>query len=179
MRNETVLVLDFGGQYNQLIARRVRECHVYCEIKPYNKITLEEIRKLSPVGIIFTGGPNSVNDPAAPKIDPEIFMLSIPVLGICYGAQLMAQSLGGKISSPQKREYGKTETVFSPESLLFKGLPKEATTWMSHTDSIDQIPDGFVISANTKHCPAAAMENPQKKLYALQYHPEVMHTRCV
>ena len=176
MRNETVLVLDFGGQYNQLIARRIRECHVYCEIKPYNKITLDEIRSLSPAGIIFTGGPNSVNDPAAPKIDTEIFALSIPILGICYGAQLMAQSLGGKIASPEKREYGKTETVFSPESLLFKGLPKEATTWMSHTDSIERMPDGFVASANTAHCPVAAMECPQKKLYALQYHPEVMHT---
>lgn len=176
MKNELVLVLDFGGQYNELIARRVRECNVYCEIKPYNKITVSEIQKLAPMGIIFTGGPKSVNSEGAPHVEKAIFELGIPILGICYGAQLIAQSLNGVVCSPVTREYGKTETVFNPESLLFKGLPKEATTWMSHTDSIDVLPAGFSVSAHTKHCPVAAMEDPDRKLYALQYHPEVLHT---
>lgn len=176
MKNELVIVLDFGGQYNQLIARRVRECNVYCEVYPYNKLTIQEIRALSPKGIIFTGGPNSVYAEAAPKVEKEIFDLGIPVLGICYGAQLMAHLLGGKVSAPQSREYGKTETTFSPASLLYKSLPKEATTWMSHTDQIEQLPEGFVTSAYTVSCPIAAMEHKEKRLYGMQYHPEVQHT---
>lgn len=175
MKNELVLVIDFGGQYNQLIARRVREQNVYCEVIPYS-VSVSEIKAKNPIGIIFTGGPNSVYAEQSPKIDKEIFSLGIPVLGICYGAQLMAHLLGGIVTSPEKREYGKTATVFKPESLLFKGLPTEATTWMSHTDYIEQLPDGFVASAYTDDCPTAAMENPSKKLYAMQYHPEVNHT---
>lgn len=176
MNEKLVLVLDFGGQYNQLIARRVRECNVYCEIKPYNKITVDNIRQLAPVGIIFTGGPSSVNAQNAPTVDTALFELGIPVLGICYGAQLMAAKLGGRVAKPANREYGKTETVFYPESLLFKNLPKEATTWMSHTDAIETLPDGFTVSAHTVSCPVAAMEDSSRKLYALQYHPEVIHT---
>lgn len=175
MKNELVLVIDFGGQYNQLIARRVRENNVYCEVRSY-KITVDEIKKLNPIGIIFTGGPNSVYLENSPHIDKAIFELGIPVLGICYGVQLMTYLLGGKVSTATTREYGKTETTFDTQSLLFKGLPKEATTWMSHTDYIEEIPDGFKVCATTKGCPVAAMENKQKALYGMQYHPEVLHT---
>lgn len=176
MEKQTVLILDFGGQYNQLIARRVRECSVYCEVHPYNKLCVSEIREMAPAGIIFTGGPNSVYADGAPRVDKELFELGIPVLGICYGAQLMTYVLGGKVSSAEVREYGKTETVFETESLLFHRLPREATTWMSHTDSIEQLAEGFRICAHTANCPAAAIENPEKKLYGMQYHPEVLHT---
>lgn len=176
MKNELVLILDFGGQYNQLIARRVRECNVYCEVHSYQKFSVEEVKKLSPIGIIFTGGPNSVYAEGAPRVDPALFSLGIPILGICYGAQLMAFLLGGSVSAPETREYGKTETMFQPESLLFKGLPREATTWMSHTDAIVRLPEGFTVSARTAHCPVAAMEDPARRLYAMQYHPEVVHT---
>lgn len=175
MKNELVLVIDFGGQYNQLIARRVRENNVYCEVRPY-KITMDEIKKLNPIGIIFTGGPNSVYLDAAPSVDKAIFELGIPVLGICYGAQLMAYLLNGKVTTPVTREYGKTETTFDTASLLFQGLPKEATTWMSHTDYIETVPDGFQVTAKTKACPCAAMENTEKMLYGMQFHPEVLHT---
>lgn len=176
MKNEIVLILDFGGQYNQLIARRVRECNVYCEVHSSNKLSPAQISAMKPSGIIFTGGPSSVYADDAPTVDKEIFSLGIPILGICYGAQLMAYLLGGKVEAPETREYGKTETTFEPDSLLFKGLPKEATTWMSHTDAITAMPEGFYTCAHTAHCPVAAMENPQKKLYAMQYHPEVNHT---
>lgn len=175
MNNELLLVIDFGGQYNQLIARRVRECNVYCEVRSY-KITIDEIKTLNPVGIIFTGGPNSVYLENAPRVEPELFDLGIPVLGICYGAQLMAQVLGGKVATPPTREYGKTETTFDCNSLLFRGLPKEATTWMSHTDYIEAVPGGFRVTANTEACPCAAMENAALQLYGVQYHPEVLHT---
>lgn len=175
MKNQLVLVIDFGGQYNQLIARRVRENNVYCEVVSYTT-SIEAIKEKSPIGIIFTGGPNSVYAENSPLIDKSIFSLGIPILGICYGAQAMAYLLGGNVEPPDKREYGKTATVFSPESLLFKGLPTEATTWMSHTDYIETMPEGFVASAYTDHCPTAAMECAEKKLYALQFHPEVLHT---
>lgn len=176
MNNELVLVLDFGGQYNQLIARRIRECNVYCEVHSYHQLSIDEIRARAPKGIIFTGGPNSVYAADAPLVDPALFDLGIPILGICYGAQLMAHVLGGKVATPETKEFGKTETVFLPESLLFTGLPKEATTWMSHTDYIERMPDGFRLCAYTMDCPAAAMEYPEKKLYGMQYHPEVLHT---
>ncbi|MBR1442668.1 MAG: glutamine-hydrolyzing GMP synthase [Firmicutes bacterium] len=172
---ETVIVLDFGGQYNQLIARRVRECNVYCEVKSY-KTSIEEIKKMQPKGIIFTGGPNSVYLEESPHIDKEIFEIGVPVLGICYGCQLMAYTLGGKVSAASSREYGKTSTEFDTKSLLFKGLPKSGITWMSHTDYVSEMPDGFVSSAHTDNCPVAAMENADRKLYGMQYHPEVMHT---
>ncbi|MDP4153985.1 MAG: glutamine-hydrolyzing GMP synthase, partial [Bacillota bacterium] len=166
MNNQTVLVLDFGGQYNQLIARRVRECGVYCEVFPYNK-GLAAAKEKKPVGIIFTGGPNSVYDENSPQIEREIFELGIPVLGICYGAQLMAQTLGGKVSTAEVREYGKSETFFKTDSLLFDGLPSRAITWMSHGDYISVLPEGFGIIANTSICPVAAMENIGNKLYAM------------
>ncbi len=178
MAHEMVIVLDFGGQYNQLIARRVRECGVYCEVKSY-KTPIEEIKAKNPKGIIFTGGPNSVYDENSPHIGKEIFELGIPVLGICYGCQLMAYTLGGKVSSCVTSEYGKTETFYDKSSVLFGGvndLPEKAISWMSHTDFVAEIPEGFRITAHTADCPAAAYENPEKKLYAVQFHPEVNHT---
>ncbi|MDF2567741.1 MAG: guaA [Oscillospiraceae bacterium] len=175
MAHQLVLVLDFGGQYNQLIARRVRECNVYCEVHPF-KNAQQKIKELNPMGIIFTGGPNSVYEEDSPQIFKEIFDLGIPILGLCYGCQLMAYTLGGRVSTAQTREYGKTRTEFNTDSLLFKGLAQEATTWMSHTDYVEQIPQGFEIIANTDGCPVAAMQNESKRLYGIQFHPEVLHT---
>lgn len=174
MNNETVIVLDFGGQYNQLIARRVRECNVYCEVLPYTT-SIEKIKEKKPVGIIFTGGPNSVYGDNAPLCDNEIFNLGIPILGICYGSQLMAQALGGKVSAASKREYGKT-TLNICDSLLFSGINKNTTCWMSHTDYIEKLPEGFTVTAYTDSCPVAAYENSERRLYSVQFHPEVNHT---
>ena len=174
MNNEKVIVLDFGGQYNQLIARRVRECNVYCEVLPYTT-DFEEIKKINPIGIIFTGGPNSVYEYNAPSCSREIFELGIPVLGICYGNQLMAHLLGGKVVSPDKREYGKTEIELS-DSLLFDGIEKSNICWMSHTDYVSELPEGFKPVAKTASTPYAAYENAEKKLYSVQFHPEVNHT---
>lgn len=174
MQNETVIVLDFGGQYNQLIARRVRECNVYCEVMSY-KNSIEKIKEKNPVGIIFTGGPNSVYDEKSPHYDKEIFELGIPILGICYGSQLMAYSLGGNVESAPVSEFGKIEITTS-DSLLFDGVNKNTVVWMSHTDYINKIPEGFEITAYSKDCPCAAYENKEKKLYAVQYHPEVNHS---
>ena len=176
MSYRKIAIIDFGGQYNQLIARRVRECGVYCEVVPYRKITVEALKKEAPAGIIFTGGPNSVYLETSPHIDPEIFELGIPILGICYGAQLMAYTLGGRVETAPTSEYGKTETEFSASALMFKGLPEKAVTWMSHTDYIAEPPKGFIITAKTAVCPVAAMENRDKKLFATQFHPEVNHT---
>ncbi len=175
MTHQTVVVLDFGGQYNQLIARRVRECSVYCEVVPY-KTPLAEILAKKPIGIIFTGGPQSVYLPDAPQVDPAIFSQNIPVLGICYGIHLMAHLLGGHVLSPDTREYGKTETVYDPNCVLFQGLPSQGISWMSHTDYIDRLPEGFTSAAHTAACPNAAMQNPDRRLYGLQMHPEVLHT---
>lgn len=175
MEKELVIVLDFGGQYNQLIARRVRECGVYCEIIS-RKTPIAKIRELNPSGIIFTGGPNSVYAENAPKIDKEIFELGIPVLGICYGCQLMAQTLGGIVSTADMREYGKTKTCYDTKSLLFTDLDNENISWMSHTDYISQLPEGFKSIAHSDSCPAAAIENTDRKLYGIQFHPEVNHT---
>lgn len=172
---QQILIIDFGGQYNQLIARRVRECGVYCEILPYKKATVEEIKHRAVSGIILTGGPSSVYLKTSPHIDAEVFSLGIPVLGICYGAQLMAYTLGGRVKTALKSEYGKTETVFE-ESVLFKNIPRNGITWMSHTDYISEPPAGFKITAHTSACSTAAMENPEKGLYAVQFHPEVNHT---
>ncbi len=175
---ETVIVLDFGGQYNQLIARRVRECNVYCEILPYT-VDIQKIKDLSPKGIIFTGGPNSVYDETSPNYTPEIFKLGIPILGICYGCQLMAYSLGGVVTSATDSsisEYGKTETEYNKNDVLFSGLPEKGISWMSHRDYISKAPDGFAVTARTANCPVAAMANPDKKLYGVQFHPEVNHT---
>ena len=173
---DRILVLDFGGQYNLLIARRVRELHVYAEIQPYNKISIEEIQQKNYRGIIFTGGPNSVYDEKSPHYDPEILDLGIPILGICYGAQLMAWMAGGKVSGAEhSSEYGKT-SVITKNSALFENMPEESICWMSHTDYISQVPDGFVITSHSVKCPCAAMENEEKKLYGVQFHPEVTHT---
>ncbi len=174
MNNEEIIVLDFGGQYNQLIARRVRECNVYCEVLPFTT-PIEKIKEKNPVGIIFTGGPNSVYEENAPTYSNEIYELGIPVLGICYGNQLMAHALGGKVSSAEKREYGKTEITLE-DSLLFDGIEKNNSCWMSHTDYVSQLPDGFKSVAKTGATPYAAYENAEKKLYSVQFHPEVNHT---
>ena len=174
---EKILVLDFGGQYNQLIARRVRDHHVYAEIKPYNKITPQEIQAAGYQGIIFTGGPNSVYDECSPHYNPTILNLGIPILGICYGAQLMAYMAGGVVSSAaSSSEYGKTE-VFTDHSVLFRGFSNHSICWMSHTDYISQVPEGFRVIARTGKCPCAAMTDERRKLYAVQFHPEVTHTQ--
>lgn len=175
MNHQLCLILNFGGQYNQLIARRVRECGVYCEVIS-RKTPIEEIKKRKPTGIIFTGGPNSVYAENAPRIDKEIFELGIPVLGICYGCQLMAFTLGGTVSTAEMREYGKTETNYDVQSKLFNELPEKGISWMSHTDYISKLPDGFKASAYSDSCPAATIENEDKKLYGIQFHPEVNHT---
>lgn len=171
---ESVLVLDFGGQYNQLIARRVREANVYCEVKPCT-ITLDEIIAGNYQGIIITGGPASVYADAAPRVDPAIFSLGIPILGICYGAQLTAFTLGGTVQSAPTREYGKTLLTLG-KSELFAGIPTETSCWMSHTDYVSVLPAGFTAIATTKVCPFTAMANPAQKIYAVQFHPEVLHT---
>lgn len=178
MSKELVIVLDFGGQYNQLIARRVRDYNVYCEIMPYTT-PIEKIKEASPTGIIFTGGPNSVYDEKSPHIGKEIFELGIPILGICYGCQLMAYTLGGVVAQADEataREYGKTETFYDESCVLFKGLPKNGISWMSHGDYISEVPEGFKVTAHTSVCPTGAMANPDKKLYGVQFHPEVNHT---
>lgn len=175
MNHQTVVILDFGGQYNQLIARRVRECAVYCEVLP-SRTPLAEVFAKNPIGIIFTGGPNSVYEEDSPHIDPAVFERGVPVLGICYGIQLMAHTLGGHVTSPDSREYGKTVTYYDTSCPLFAGLPDKGVSWMSHTDYIDRLPEGFTAAAHTDCCPTAAMQNPEKKLYGLQMHPEVLHT---
>ena len=173
---EKILVLDFGGQYNQLIARRVREQQVYAEIKPYNKITSQQILDAGYKGIIFTGGPNSVYDPASPHFDPEVLNLGIPVLGICYGDQLMAWMAGGEIASAESgSEYGKT-VVYTEECVLFRDVPASSVCWMSHTDYVKTAPAGFKIIAHTDKCPCAAMCDEERKLYGVQFHPEVTHS---
>ncbi len=173
---ETILVVDFGGQYNQLIARRVRECNVYSEIVPYTK-ALEAIREKQPKGIIFTGGPNSVYLEDSPTISPEVFELGIPVLGICYGSQLMMHLLGGHVCPAPEREYGKTEVTADLSSKLFQDVHEKTVCWMSHNDYIERVAPGFTISAHTDNCPAAAVECPERNLYAVQFHPEVLHTQ--
>lgn len=175
MKEEIVIVLDFGGQYNQLIARRVRECNVYCEVHPYT-ISIEQIKEINPKGIIFTGGPNSVYKEESPRYGAQIYELGIPVLGICYGAQLMAYEQGGKVATAPVSEYGKTEVHVDNTSRLFQNVNPSTVCWMSHTDYIEQAPEGFAVTAHTPVCPVAAMENDQNNLYAVQFHPEVLHT---
>ena len=174
---EKILVLDFGGQYNQLIARRVRDLHVYAEIKPYDGITPGQIKDAGYCGIIFTGGPNSVYDLSSPHYDPRVLELGIPVLGICYGAQLTAWMGGGSVITAETSEYGKIHLLLDvPQSKLMEGVPAESVVWMSHTDRIEKVPAGFCVTAHTDVCPVAAMENAEKKLYAVQFHPEVTHS---
>ena len=175
MQHETVIVLDFGGQYNQLIARRVRENNVYCEIYSY-KTDLSVIKAKNPKGIIFTGGPNSVYLEDSPTIDPEIFNWGVPVLGICYGSQLMMHLLGGHVCRAPEREYGKTEVFVDTNSKMFTDVQPSTICWMSHNDYIEQAAPGFKITAHTVNCPVAAAENAEKGLYAVQFHPEVLHT---
>ena len=178
MKHQTVVVLDFGGQYNQLIARRVRECGVYCEVKPYTT-SIEALRAMNPIGIIFTGGPNSVYDPASPQADPELFRLGVPILGICYGCQLLAHNLGGCVTAAQSdsaREYGKTKTYFDTACRLFKGLPAEGVSWMSHGDYMEKVPDGFRLVAHSDACPNVAICDEARGFYGVQFHPEVNHT---
>ncbi len=175
MSHQLCIVLDFGGQYNQLIARRVRECGVYCEVLSY-KTPIEKIKALSPVGIIFTGGPNSVYAEGSPRVDKAIFDLGIPILGICYGCQLMAYTLDGKVTPASTSEYGKTQTFYNTDSILFDGLSAEGISWMSHTDMVSAMPEGFESVAHSDSCPVAAMQNNEKKLYGIQFHPEVNHT---
>lgn len=175
MNSELVLVLDFGGQYNQLIARRVRECNVYAEVIPYTT-KLEDIIARKPKGIIFTGGPNSVYEEESPSYDKAIMEAGIPILGICYGSQLMAHKLGGQVLTAPVSEYGKTEVEVDVNSKLFDGVSPKTITWMSHTDYIAKAPEGFKVIGHTPNCPIAAMEYEDKKLYAVQFHPEVMHS---
>ena len=176
---QKVIVLDFGGQYNQLIARRVRECNVYCEVKPHTT-PLAQLKAESPIGIIFTGGPSSVYDPASPQVEPAIFELGIPILGICYGCQLLAHHLGGRVTAgtgDTAREYGKTETYFNTDCKLFKGLPQEGVTWMSHGDYMEKVPVGFSLAAHSDACPTVAICDEKRSFYGVQFHPEVNHTQ--
>ena len=176
MERERILILDFGGQYKQLIARRVRAANVYCDIVPYT-VPIETIRKTAPRGIILTGGPNSVYAPDAPVCDEALFALGVPVLGICYGAQLMARMLGGQVETAEISEYGNAELhIDAADSVLFRALPETTACWMSHRDRIVSPPSGFRVTAHTPHCPVAAMEDPTREFYALQFHPEVLHT---
>jgi len=176
MNQEKVIVIDFGGQYNQLVARRVRECNVYCEIYSY-KTPIEKIKEMNPKGIILTGGPNSVYEDGAPSATEELFNIGVPVLGLCYGAQLMQHVLGGKVEAAPVREYGKTVTTFDTTTALFEGIPAESIVWMSHNDYISKAAPGFKSIAHTKDCPyAALMTEDDRPLYAIQYHPEVLHT---
>ena len=176
MEKEMILVLDFGGQYNQLIARRVRECNVYCEVHPYN-MDLNQIKEMNPKGIIFTGGPNSVYADDSPLCEKALFEMGIPVLGICYGSQLMAHLLGGKVATAPVSEYGKTDVDVDTKKTFFHDVKDNTVCWMSHTDYIEKAPEGFTVTAHTPVCPVAAMENPAKGLYAVQFHPEVVHTQ--
>lgn len=175
MKRETVIVIDFGGQYNQLVARRVRECNVYCEIYSY-KTDIEKIKAMNPKGIILTGGPNSCYEADSPTYTKELFELGIPVLGLCYGAQLMMHILGGKVEKAAVREYGKTDVHVDTKSPLFTDVSEETVCWMSHFDYISQVAPGFEVVAHTADCPVAAAQDRARKLYAIQFHPEVLHT---
>ena len=176
MQHQRVLVLDFGGQYNQLIARRVRDLKVYCDLKPCD-MTAAQVQAYDPVGIIFTGGPNSVYDERAPRVDPAILSLGIPVLGICYGCQLIAHTLGGRVEHAANSEYGKREFSFIARSPLSEGIPEKSVCWMSHTDHVTRVPDGFDVLASTSSCPVTVYGSRAKKIYGVQFHPEVVHSQ--
>jgi len=175
LNHELIIVLDFGAQYNQLIARRVRETNVYCEVLPYNA-SIEKIKSLNPKGIIFSGGPASVLDEGAPFCDKEVFNLGVPILGICYGMQLMSVMLGGSVEKAAQREYGKNDITLNTDGKLFSGIDKDTTCWMSHTYFVSKLPEGFDCIASSGNCCNAAMENKEKKFYGVQFHPEVSHT---
>ena len=176
MKNQVVIVVDFGGQYNQLIARRVRDLNVYCEVVPYYK-ALDEVKNKKPIGIIFTGGPNSVYDDNAPNIDKEIFDLGIPILGLCYGMQLISKTFGAVVEKAEKKEFGKTLCIKDKDSKLIQNMKNETIVWMSHQDQVKKLPCGFDLIQHTSTCPYAAIENEEKKIYAVQYHPEVNHSQ--
>ena len=176
MENQTIVVIDFGGQYNQLIARKVRELNVYSELVPYT-ISLEKIKEINPVGIIFTGGPNSVTEADAPSIDKGVFDLGVPILGICYGLQLIAHLQGGVIAEGVKREYGKTHITYKTDTTLFEEVTADNTCWMSHTYSVQTPPKGYEVTASTENCAVAAFENKSANVYGVQFHPEVTHTQ--
>lgn len=177
MEHQFVLILDFGGQYNQLIARRVRECGVYCEVHSH-RTPMEKIRAMKPVGIIFTGGPNSVYDEKAPACSPELLRMGVPVLGICYGNQLMAQMLGGHVAAAgERREYGRTETRIDSSCPLFAGMDESIIAWMSHGDYVERLPEGFRIVAHSHSCAVAGMADEKRQFYGVQFHPEVLHTQ--
>ena len=172
---QKIIILDFGGQYTQLIARRIRECHVYSEVVPYT-IPVSEIENQQPAGIILSGGPSSVHDDNAPTIDPALYSLGIPVLGICYGMQLTAHLLGGAVERAKEREYGRIRVKMKESSALFAGMKSSSFCWMSHTWQVASCPPGFHPAAFTEHCPVAAMANEEKNIYGVQFHPEVTHT---
>lgn len=173
--HELIIVLDFGGQYNQLIGRRIRDMGVYSELAPYNT-SIERIRELNPKGIVFSGGPASVYESNSPLVDPRIYELEIPIMGICYGMQMMAYQLHGKVEHAAKKEYGKADVIFQSNSKLIYGLEPNQTVWMSHTDLVVELPKGFRVDASTEHAPIAAMSHPEKRFYAVQFHPEVRHS---
>jgi len=173
--NEIIVVLDFGGQYNQLIARRIRDLGVYSEMLPFNT-PVEKLRELQPKGIVFSGGPASAYEPDSPMIDPAVYELGVPIFGICYGMQLMSHQLNGKVERAGKREYGKAEIDFNEDCELVLGLEKRQTVWMSHSDLVVEPPAGFRVDASTAHAPIAAMSDPARKFYAVQFHPEVRHS---
>jgi GMP synthase (glutamine-hydrolysing) len=178
MQNQKILILDFGGQYNQLIARRVRECNVYCEVKPYD-MSIEDIKAYNPLGIIFTGGPNSVYEANSPHPDQGVYSLGVPILGICYGCQLLSHELGGLVTAAQDdsaREYGKTQTWFDTSCTLFKGIPEQSISWMSHGDYMAKVPEGFKLVAHSSACPTVGICDESRKFYGVQFHPEVNHT---
>ena len=175
MNNELIIVLDFGAQYNQLIARRVREQNVYCEVLPYTT-SIDKIKSMNPKGIIFSGGPASVLEPDAPFCDRGVFELGVPILGICYGMQLMSVMLGGKVEKATQREYGKNDIKLHTESALFDGIEADTTCWMSHTYYVSEVPQGFKKIAFSENCPAGAMEDAERRFYGVQFHPEVEHT---
>lgn len=173
--NEIIVVLDFGGQYNQLIARRIRDLGVYSELLPFNT-PVDKLRALSPKGIVFSGGPSSVYEENAPHVDPAIYDLGVPIFGICYGMQLMAHQLKGKVQRADKREYGKADVEFVSGGPLVQGLDSKQTVWMSHGDMVSELPEGFILDASTEHAPVAGMRNPDKNMFAVQFHPEVRHS---
>jgi len=176
MAQNKILIIDFGGQYNQLIARRVRECNVYSEVRNFDSMSIDDIKAFDPKGIIFTGGPQSAYGEGAPSIDDEVFRLGVPILGICYGAQLMAYRLGGKINSAPTSEYGRAEVTIDDKDGILRSADDVNVCWMSHTDYISEPPEGFVITAHTENCPVAGMEDRTRNFYAVQFHPEVNHT---
>jgi GMP synthase (glutamine-hydrolysing) len=175
VKHQSILILDFGSQYTQLIARRVREHRVYCEVHPFD-LSVEKIKEMKPIGIILSGGPDSVFREDAPEVSPQLYELGVPILGICYGMHLIAKGLGGEVERTREQEYGRAEVELSSSSLLFRGLGPQETVWMSHGDQVSEPPDGFGVTASTPNTPVVGLEDPGRKIYCVQFHPEVSHT---